>query len=72
MKAVFKIERPKDVEVTMSITLRLKDWMDLRSQLQNVYPSWSLSGTIDTLVSKATKEFFEYAPDKNEENNDDR
>lgn len=64
MKATFKIERPKDVEVTMSITLRLKDWMELRDQLQNVYPSWSLSSTIDTLVIKATKEFVEYMPDE--------
>ncbi len=39
MKSKFQIENPGDVEVTMQITMRLKDWMTLKDQLVSSYPS---------------------------------
>lgn len=57
MKARFMIENPDEIVATMKITMSVKDWVSLRDQLQNAYPSWMLSRAITDLVTEARKVF---------------
>ena len=59
MKSRFMVEKPDDIEMTMKITMSIKDWTDLRDQLEQKYPSWRLSGMITNLLSQARKVFYE-------------
>ncbi|WP_186065956.1 hypothetical protein [Burkholderia gladioli] len=57
MKAKFKIERPDDVPMTLTLTMTGGQWKRLREQLTNIYPSWKLSNTIDAMVRQASAVF---------------
>jgi hypothetical protein len=58
MKARMKVEKPEDIEATITITMRLSEWEALRDQLVAKYPSWKLSGVIDDLLSQGRKIFW--------------
>lgn len=57
MKTAFKIERPDDVSMSLTVTMTLGQWRDLRAQLQSTYPSWRLSSAINEMVHEATTVF---------------
>lgn len=57
MKAKFKIERPDDVPMTLTLTMTGGQWKKLREQLATTYPSWKLASTIDAMVSRASTVF---------------
>ena len=63
MKAVLKIDNPDEVQATVTLTMRLKEWKELSAQLDSSYPSWKLSEIINGLVSKAERY---YAPEEKE------
>jgi len=58
MKARFMIESPGEIEATMKITMPVKEWEDLRDQLQNHWPSSRLSGAITSLLSEARRVIY--------------
>jgi hypothetical protein len=58
VKTTMQVTRPDDVEVTLSITMTVKDWSTLREQLAREYPSWRLSAAIVNLVE--VKQSFEH------------
>jgi len=55
MKARYMIENPQDIEATMKITMTVKEWEELRDQLQQRWPSARLSSIITSLLSEARK-----------------
>lgn len=55
MKTQFRIENPDELQMTLTVTMSLRDWKIQRDQLQTSYPSWKLSGAITDMVSAATK-----------------
>ena len=57
MKAKFKIERPDDVPMTLTLTMTGGQWKLLREQLASTYPSWKLASTIDAMVGQASAVF---------------
>ncbi len=61
MKARFLIESPDELEATIKITMTVKEWTDLRDQLQNKWPSSRLSQAITSVVTEARKTY--YAPE---------
>lgn len=63
MRTAFKIEAPDDVPMTLSVTMTLRQWRELRSQLQSTYPSWKLSAVINEMVHEATTVFSEKVED---------
>lgn len=63
MKARFMIEEPAEIQCTMKITMSMKEWEDLRSQLENKWPSSRLQQAITHVLSEARKVY--YAPDQN-------
>jgi hypothetical protein len=58
VRARFLIENPDDLEATMKITMKLKEWIELRDQLQNAWPSSRLSGAITSVIAEARKTFY--------------
>lgn len=57
LEAKFKIEKPDEVVATLSITMSVKEWCELRDQLSDRYPSWRFSSAINNLVNTANKVF---------------
>jgi len=55
MKSRMMVENPDDVEVTIKMTMRVKDWAELRDQLANAYPAWELSSHINSMLSQIRK-----------------
>ena len=49
----FFVKEPMNVEMCLTITMKLKDWKELKDQLQECWPSWSLSSLITSMVNKA-------------------
>lgn len=62
MKARFMIEKPAEIECTMKITMSMKEWENLRDQLENKWPSSRLQHAITHALSEARKVY--YAPDQ--------
>lgn len=63
MKARYMIEDPDAVEATMKITMTMKEWSDLRDQLEDKWPSSRLSQAITHILSDARRVY--YAPEQN-------
>lgn len=61
MKARFMIESPDEMQATMKITMTVKEWTELRDQLQNKWPASRLSTAITNVIIEARKVY--YAPD---------
>ncbi|WP_321789372.1 hypothetical protein [Burkholderia pyrrocinia] len=59
MKSEFKIQRPEDVPMTLTMTMTLGEWKKLQEQLATIYPSWKLSSNIGAMVRLATTTFAE-------------
>ena len=58
MDARFECTKPEDIEMSMTITMTLHRWMELKKQLVNEYPSWDLSSKITDMVFQANKQFM--------------
>ncbi|MBU9293049.1 hypothetical protein KTD18_15990 [Burkholderia multivorans] len=59
MKSEFKILRPDEVPMTLTMTMTLGEWKKLQEQLATTYPSWKLSANIGEMVRLATTTFAE-------------
>jgi len=58
MKTRFMIENPQEIEATMKITMRVKEWEELRDQLNDKDPLWKLSGAITQLLIDARRVIY--------------
>ena len=58
MKARFMLENPQDLEATMKITMTVKEWENLRDQLENKWPSSRLSQAITQVIIEARKVYY--------------
>lgn len=59
IKAVLAAADPESIEMTLTITMPLKDWKALRKQLQDGYPAWKLGSMITSATLKAQEHFEE-------------
>ncbi len=60
MKATMRLTKPDDVEATISLTMTLAQWKELRIPLaedKNYRPGGKLREAIDDLVRQATRAF---------------
>ncbi|MCH8868065.1 MAG: hypothetical protein IID58_14620 [Proteobacteria bacterium] len=55
MKARFEVTAPQEMEFTMTITMTLKEWEQLRKQCHNEYPGFKLATLISEMVVLAHK-----------------
>lgn len=64
MKSDFFVQKPKEMELTMTITMTLGQWNELVDQLNSKYPSWLFASHISSMVRQATKHFTEDTHEK--------
>lgn len=57
MKAKFRIENPDDVEATITITMKIGEWKEIKDQLARQHPSWKLASAITQTIRSAEKVF---------------
>lgn len=53
-----QIDEPSNVEVTMTITMKVSAWRKLRAQLNNDYPGWNLGRAIGEMVEAVNHKFY--------------
>lgn len=58
MKGEFSANNPQDIEFTLTLTMKLKDWLELKKQLTTDYPSWRVGEEISDMVMQAKKVFY--------------
>ena len=58
MQARFMIEKPDEIEATLKITMKVKDWEALRDQLIGKWPSSDLGNTITDLLAQARRRVY--------------
>lgn len=66
MKATISVTNPDEIEATISITLTLKQWVELRKEIKDVAfygPGHQLRSAIDELSQKVNKVFSFYEGD---------
>lgn len=61
-KARMIVERPDDIEMTLKMTMTIKEWERLRDQLDTSFPSWMLTSAINEMLSVARKTFYPSEP----------
>ena len=64
MKARYMIENPGELSATLKITMKVKEWEELRDQLASTYPSWKFASAITSIITDARR--IIYAPDEKE------
>lgn len=53
MRSTFTVNKPDEVEMTLKITMPLKEWKNLKDQLCEKWPSSKLGITISNVIYKA-------------------
>lgn len=57
MKAHFRPANADEIEMTLTITMPLKQWRELSFQIANEYPGWQFVGIIRELILCADKHY---------------
>lgn len=55
MKFKMKIDSPAEVSVTLTVTMKVHEWVALQSQLGGNFPSWKFSAAINEMLSEMRK-----------------
>jgi hypothetical protein len=58
MKAKFEATDPEEMEFTMTVTMTLHEWQQLRVQCKNDYPGFRLSSVISDMVVQANQAYW--------------
>ncbi len=62
------VEKPNNVNITLTMTMPLADWKDFREQIKNQpYPSWKIRDYIYASILKVEREFEIKEADLNQE-----
>lgn len=57
MKSTFEATKPNEIEFSLTVTMTLKEWVNLKAQMSKDWPSWKLSAAISDMVLEATRTF---------------
>lgn len=58
MRVRFEMTKPDDMEATMTITMTVKRWKELRAELPDKWPAWDLGRAIGDVVRQAEESFY--------------
>jgi hypothetical protein len=58
MRGRFMVEKPDDIEFTLTVTMTAKHWCDLRDQLEDIWPSSRLTMMINSMLSDARRIYW--------------
>jgi len=59
VKSIAKIQNPDDVVVEMRISMTVKQWKQLKSQMSTNIPAWEFGSRISSLVEDVERHFFD-------------
>jgi hypothetical protein len=64
MKSTFKIERPDDIEVTLTTTMTLREWKQVKQDLAgNTYAQRCFADSIRDVIARAEQQFAATHPE---------
>ncbi len=58
LKARYMVESPDEIEMTAKITATMREWCELRDQLENRWPASRLSSVISEMLADARRVFY--------------
>ena len=64
MKARMSLTEPREIEASLTITMKVKEWEQLRDQLNGSWPSWKLSAHITDLLSQVRRIVYPKSEDE--------
>ena len=64
LRARMMVEQPDNIDMTLKLTMSIKEWCELRDQLNSGYPSWRLSSAITSMLVDARQVFYPPAEGK--------
>jgi hypothetical protein len=54
-----KMVKPEETEFALTITMKMKDWEDLRESIPDKWPFWKISSAISDMIIKVKTTFEE-------------
>lgn len=64
MRGTFKLCNIDSIDASMTISMTVKEWRELRNQLSDEWPSWDLSSQISKLIAQAESTFYARTEDE--------
>lgn len=65
-KGSFQLSDPENVDMTLTITMSLREWKAIKDQISNrTTAEWHLNNAISGMIEKANKEFNFYESNPN-------
>lgn len=61
VKGKLQAANPSGIEMTLTITMPMEEWVRLSQQLGDGYPAWKVGAMITSLTTKAVTHFDEVA-----------
>ncbi len=58
MKSKFGIQKLDDVNATLTVTMRISDWRELREQQGTKYPGWKFGAEIAEMIRDFNTHFY--------------
>ena len=59
MKITGQLKNQEEMELTLSITMRIKEWKELQESIPEKYPYWKLGGAITEAILKVGTTVYE-------------
>lgn len=63
MECRLKCEKPDQIEYTLTVTMKAKDWEQFREQLMTKWPSCDFVHAVNDLLAQARKVYWPRVPD---------
>jgi hypothetical protein len=58
MDCRLKCEKPGEIEYTLTVTMKAREWEAFREQLGSAWPSWQFTQQINDLLGQARKIYW--------------
>jgi len=58
VRATFRIQNPDEVMATVTVSMPIKQWRELRGQLSDKWPSWDFARVIGDAIRQAEETFY--------------
>lgn len=59
VRGLLKLCNPDQAEASLTLTMTIREWKELRASLTNDYPAWRVGSMIGKLVAQASQAFAE-------------
>lgn len=63
MQFKMKCVNPEDLEYTMTITMKVKEWRELQAHMEDHWPGYDFKLAIDDILTQANLTYFPKDPE---------